>query len=146
MALIADDAADRVDQLLILTERLTLMTRAETEMLRARAPVAAVKADEMARLANAYRLEMSRIKQDHDLIAPAPLKARRALQAATQSLQAALDAHSTALSAARELTEGLARAMAEEAARLTGGPRAYGPQGGYAPQRHTGPMATVTEA
>lgn len=146
MALIADDAADRADQLLTLTERLTHLTRAETEALRARAPIATLKAEELARLANAYRLEMARIKQDKGLISPAPLRARQNLQAATERLQVALDAHISALNAAREMTEGLARAMAEEVARLSAGPRTYGAQGSYRPVSAPIPVAASREA
>ncbi len=61
MALIADDAADRAEQLLLLTERLGHLIGEETRRIEAREPpLAGAEADEKSRLANAYRLELAR--------------------------------------------------------------------------------------
>jgi hypothetical protein len=69
MALIADDAADRAEQLLLVTERLAELVNEETHLIEARQPpLDGDKGEEKARLANAYRLELARIKHDRSLI------------------------------------------------------------------------------
>ena len=134
MALLAEDAADRAAQLLLLTERLGVLVVAETQTLAAGQPLAGDGGDgaELRRLANAYRLEMARIRADANLIAPAPRPLRERLQAATEQLQGQLETFNNALSAAREITEGLVRAVAEEVQRARKGPAGYDAQGGYA--------------
>jgi hypothetical protein len=73
MALIADDAADRAQQMLLVTERLTAIVLEETRRIDAReAPLGGAEAEEKQRLANAYRLELARIKLDRGLIDAAP--------------------------------------------------------------------------
>ena len=134
MALLADDAADRAEQLLLLTERLAALVVSETKILAAGEPLTAAGGDsvEMRRLANTYRLEMARIREDQSLIAPAPRALRQRLQDATEALQRNLDVYAVALMAAREITEGLVRAVAEEVQRARKGPTGYGAQGTYA--------------
>ena len=56
MAIAAQDAADRVEQLIILTERLTELIALEAAAFEARRPHEAAKyIEETARLANIYR-------------------------------------------------------------------------------------------
>jgi len=132
MALIADDAADRVAQIHLLSDRLSDIVEKETAALAAGMPAAdASAAGELQRLANAYRLEMARIKDDPSLVAGAPRADRERLQSATAALQVRLDAYAVALGAAREITEGLVRALAEEVTRVRNGPSGYGAQGAY---------------
>jgi hypothetical protein len=59
---------------------------------------------ELQRLANAYRLEMARIKDDPSLVSGAPRADREKLQTATAALQVRLDSYATALGAARAET------------------------------------------
>jgi hypothetical protein len=146
MALIADDAADRAEQLLVLTERLTALTRAETAAVRTRGALELAKTAELQRLSNAYRLEMTRIKQDMELITPAPRAARQRLQTATDALRRVLDEHLEAIAAAREVTDGLVRVLAEEIAAAQAGPRLYGAQGGYGPAQPAGGVAVRSRA
>lgn len=143
MALIADDAADRADQILLLTDRLAAIVEGETAALAAGRPATpdAPESLELQRLANAYRLEMARIKDDPALISGAPRPARERLQAATAALQVRLDGYAVALAAAREVTEGLVRAMAEEIQTVRRGPPGYGAQGGYAESGGAGSVA-----
>ncbi len=134
MALLADDAADRAEQLLLLTDRLAALVAVETETLASGDPLTGDGAGgvEMRRLANTYRLEMARIRDDRSLIATVPRPLRQRLQTATEALQAKLDVYSIALMAAREITEGLVRAVAEEVQRARKGPAGYDGQGAYA--------------
>lgn len=130
MALIADDPRDRAEQLAIVTERLAVLIADETRRLRAReAPLTGAEAEERTRLANAYRLELARIKQDPSLIQAAPSHLHARLKAATLELQAALEEHDTELGALKLVTEGLVQAMAEEVTRQRGGGRNYGARG-----------------
>ncbi len=143
MALIADDAADRAEQILLLTDRLMVIVEGETAALAAGKPARpdAPESVELQRLANAYRLEMARIKDDPSLISGAPRPVRERLQAKTAALQSRLDGYGLALGAAREVTEGLVRAMAEEVQRVRRGPQGYGAQGAYAEPVGVGAVA-----
>ena len=131
MALIAEDPRDRAEQLALITERLSAQIVADTARLRAReAPASGAEAEEKNKLVNAYRLELTRIKQDPSLIAAAPEALHARLRAATHALQEALEAHELELGALRFVTEGLVQAMAEEVARQRAGSRSYGAHGG----------------
>lgn len=130
MALIADDAKDRAEQLLLMTQRLTSLIDAETRRIEARLPpLDGPEAEEKARLANAYRVELARVKQDRALIAGAPATVLAQLRQDTQSLHASLAAHEGALSAVKLVAEGLVQAMAEEVVRQRGGDAQYGASG-----------------
>lgn len=130
MALIADDAADRADQLIVLTERLAALVEDETRRIEAREPSAPAElVEEKERLANAYRLELARIKQDRALIDAAPRSLLDTLKRNTLRLQAALEAHEIALGAVKVVAEGLVQAMAEEIHRQRQGARPYGANG-----------------
>ena len=73
MALLADDAKDRAEQLLLVSERLTALIDLETQRIEARLPpLEGAEAEEKTRLANAYRLELARVKHDRSLIESAP--------------------------------------------------------------------------
>ena len=133
MALKADNATDRAEQLLLLTGRLQTLIGAERALLETGSPLdGAGASDELRRLANAYRLEMAQIRDDRSLIDGAPLALRRQLETATQTLQSALDGYMTSLSAVRVVTEGLVQAVAEEMQRTNRPPSGYGASGGYA--------------
>jgi hypothetical protein len=144
MALIADDAKDRAEQLIMLTERLTALILAETAHIEAREPpLAGPLADEKNRLANAYRLELARIKQDRDLLAGAPASALARLRDLTAKLHEALADHEIALGAVKIVAEGLVQAMAEEVARVRGGAQTYGAKGGFGAP--TSPVAVALD-
>lgn len=131
MALLADDAKDRVEQILLVTERLGVLIREETRRIEAREPpLAGPEADEKNRLANAYRLELGRIGQDRRLVEGAPPALLKELRLRTGDFQTSLAAHDIALAAVKLVTEGLVQAMAEEVIRQRGGGANYGAHGG----------------
>lgn len=133
MALLADSPADRAEQLLLVTERLIELVVEETRRIDAReTPLEGELAEEKQRLANAYRLELARIKDDKSLIegAPAPLLAK--LRERTAHLQEMLATHEIALAAVKLIAEGMVHAIAEEVARQQGGDAQYGAHGGLA--------------
>lgn len=129
MALIADDARDRVEQLLLLTARLTSLVTEETRRIAAREDLIAADTDEKSRLANAYRLELARIKQDTSLIEGAPPEMLRQLKANTAKLHEVLADHEIELAAVKLIAEGMVHAMAEEVVRQRNGERGYGARG-----------------
>jgi hypothetical protein len=117
MPLSAEDSADRVDQLILLTERLTELVALEAQAFEARRPQeAALYVEETSRLANLYRHESARVRANPGLVASAPLSQRTHLIRATEAFDAVLARQGRALEAAKTVTEGLVRAIAEEVA------------------------------
>ena len=126
----AHDAADRVEQLGVLTRRLTDLLAAEAAAFEARRPQdVAAGSEETVRLANLYRHESARIKADPGLIAEAPLAARRTLMETTQAFEAVLARHGRALAAAKTVTEGIVQAIAEEVVAARKARTPYGADG-----------------
>jgi hypothetical protein len=128
MALAVHDAAERVDQLTILTERLTDVVAKQCQCFEQHRPQdAALLMEEAARLANLYRHESTRVRADPGLVQAAPPEMRQRLIRATEAFDAVLFRHGRAVVAAKFVTEGLVRVIAEEVAsqrdRLSG----YGP-------------------
>jgi len=144
MALIADDGRDRAEQLLLATERLTALIAEETRLIEARLPpLEGATGEEKHRLANAYRLELARIKQEPALIESAPPALLAELRQRTETLHQTLAGHEIALNAVKLISEGLVQAMAEEVARQRGGARSYGANGAI--EAATGPAPTVLD-
>ena len=133
MAISATDANDRVEQLIVLTERLTELIAQEAQAFEQRRPQdAAQNIEETSKLATIYRHESARVRANPGLVASAPLQQRTRLVRATEAFDAVLARQGRALEAAKTITEGLVRAIAEEVAskRTTG--TGYG-KGGVAP-------------
>lgn len=144
MALLADDAKDRVEQLLLATQRLAALIGEETQRIEQRLPpLDGAAAEEKNRLANAYRLELARIKHDRSLIQGAPAALLAQLRETTGELHLTLAAHETALNAVKIVTEGLVQAMAEEVVRQRGGSAGYG--AGGAPAAPAGPAPALID-
>lgn len=140
MALIAEDAADRAAQLLVLTQRLIAIAQDEKQRIEARQPLSGgAQAEEKNRLANAYRLELARIHQDPALIIGAPEHLLAELRQSTVLLHETMAAHNEALGAIKLVTEGLVHAMAEEVARQRGAGARYGANGGINTPAGIGP-------
>ena len=144
MALIADDAKDRAEQLLLVSDRLTVLIAEETRRIEAREPLLdGAPAEEKNRLANVYRLELARIKQDPGLIADAPPTLLAHLKRQTEALQTAFAAHDLALHAVKLISEGLVHAMAEEVVRQRGAGLNYGAKGSLEPP--SGPSPAILD-
>jgi len=117
MALSAETPSDRVDQLILLTERLTELVALEAHAFESRRPQdAAIHVEETAKLANIYRHESARVRANPDLVKACPLAQRTRLIRATEAFDAVLARQGRALAAAKTVTEGLVRAIAEEVA------------------------------
>lgn len=128
MALAVNDAADRVDQLIILTERLTDLIAQQCQCFEQHRPQDAARLmEECSRLANLYRHESTRVRADPGLVTAAPAELRKRLMRATEAFDAVLARHGRAVAAARTVTEGLVRAIAEEVATRREQLAGYGP-------------------
>jgi hypothetical protein len=128
MAIAANDATDRVDQMILLTERLTELIALEAQAFEQRRPQdAAVYIEETSRLANVYRHESVRIRNNTTLVSAAPPAQRQRLVRATEAFDAVLARQGRALMAAKTVTEGLVRAIAEEVASQRERRSGYGP-------------------
>ncbi len=132
MAISATDAADRVEQLIVLTERLTeLIAEEALAFEERRAHDAARHIEETSKLANVYRHESARVRANPRMVASAPLAQRTRLIRATEAFDAVLARQGRALAAAKTVTEGLVRAIADEVASKRNTGAGYG-QGGVA--------------
>jgi len=134
MALSAQDPADRVEQLILLTERLTELVAIQAQAFERHRPhEAAEQLEEASRLANLYRHESTRVRADPSLIAAAAIAQRARLVRATEAFDAVLARQGRALAAAKHVTEGLVRAIADEVASQRAQGATYGPGAASAP-------------
>ena len=130
MSLAAADAADRVEQLIVLTERLSERLGAETRLFEARRPQDVARTSgETLELATLYRRESARVRADPSLIAGAAPERRRRLMQATAAFEAVLARHGRSVEAARIVTEGVVRAIAAQVAAKRAPAAAYGARG-----------------
>lgn len=128
-----NEATQRVEQLTELTERLTALISEECRAFEARRPhEAAANIEETSKLANLYRHESMRVKANRALIQDAPLDKRMRLVRATEAFEAVLARHGRALEAAKTITEGIVRAVAQEIASTRATGAGYGPSAGVA--------------
>jgi hypothetical protein len=126
----AEDAAERVEQLILLTERLTGLVADQAKCFEARRPQdAAVHIEETGRLANLYRHESARIRGNPGLISTAERSQRLRLTRATEAFDAVLARQARAVGAMKTVTEGLVRAIAEEVASQRNKGSSYGAGG-----------------
>ena len=138
MALHANDSAHRMEQLVALTERLTSLIAEQLRAFEAHRPHdAAANADETARMANLYRHESLKVKADPSLLAGAPAELKEKLIVATRAFDAVLARHGRAVEAAKTITEGLIRAIAEEVSKQRSAVSSYGPKAMQAPRPAT---------
>jgi hypothetical protein len=146
MALNATDAEDRVEQLIILTERLTDLIARQSSAFEARRPhEAALFVDEVAKLANLYRHESTRVRANVALVSGAALATRQRLIRATEAFDAVLARQGRAVTAAKTVTEGLVRAIAQEVADQRPQAVGYGPGAQGAAYRASGTAITLNQ-
>lgn len=136
-------APERVEQLIQLTERLTELVALEAQAFEQRRPQDAARTlEETSKLANVYRHESARVRANPQLVAGAPLELRARLVRATEAFDAVLARHGRALAAAKTVTEGLVRAIADEVADQRGRSAGYGP--GAVAAAPTGSATAIT--
>jgi len=146
MSLAAHDPNDRVDQLIILTERLTDLIAKEASAFEARRPQDAARyVQETAKLANLYRHESARVRANVALVSAASLERRQRLIRATEAFDAVLARQARAVAAAKTVTEGLVRAIANEIADQRPQAAGYGPGSQGAAYRNNGTAITLNQ-
>lgn len=113
----ASPSSDRIEAMIVLTERLTARIALDAAAFEQRRPQeAAGRLEETSRLANLYRHESTRLRQSPNLIAAASPAQKARLVRATEGFDAVLARQGRALQAAKTVTDGLVRAIAEEVA------------------------------
>lgn len=129
MTLAANDPADRVEQLIALTERLTNRLRADAELFEARRPQDVARtSQETLELSSLYRREAALVRANPSLIAGAPEPRRQKLIETTRTFETVLGRHGRSVKAAKIVTEGLVRTIAEEVAARRMPAAGYGPR------------------
>ncbi|MEA1942587.1 MAG: flagellar basal-body protein FlbY [Pseudomonadota bacterium] len=126
--LAAANGAERAQALLQLTQRLTALIQEETRLFKARRPHEAIELQtEKSELANIYRAEVARARQEPTRFSGASEQAKSMLREATKTFHAALDENGHVVSAMKRVTEGVVKAIADEAARQRSAGSSYGP-------------------
>jgi len=127
MALAAHSPTDRVEQLIILTEKLTEIILTEIGLLKERRPSELKPLEaEKTKLSKIYAREMALINQDRSLIADAKQELKLALKKATALFRDTLGEYTTMLSGARQVTEDMVHSIATEVAKKRKPVVAYG--------------------
>lgn len=128
MSLAITDADQRVEQLILLTDRLTDLIAQQAAAFEARRPHEAARhVEETAKLANVYRHESARVRGNVALVQAASPERRTRLVRATEAFDAVLARQARAIAAAKTVTEGLVRAVANEIAAQRPQAAGYGP-------------------
>lgn len=126
--LAARTPTERAEHLIRLVKRLTELFETETAHFKAREPHKAVSLqDEKMQLANIYRRETQLASADPERLSglePA-LKAR--LRGGVEELETAVQENGLVVEALKTITEGLVKAIADEAARQRIAEAGYGP-------------------
>ncbi len=144
MPIAANSPTDRADQLTVLTERLTAILESEIVALMEKRPaVLADHAPERDKLAAVYAQEMALIRKDNRLIKGADGASLVALKSATARFRDVQAAHGQRLSSIRMVTEGLLKAVAEDANAKTQAVTGYGQDAGLR-QTAAGAPASLT--
>lgn len=132
--------AELVDRVLALTSSLTGIVQRETELLleRAQADVAALQADKI-RVANDYAMDVQAIRLRKDLIDRAPAERVARLKTAMTGLDQALTRNGEALNAAKSVSEGLIRMVANAMSQTSAPLPGYGKNAAPAARQRSNP-------
>ncbi|MGJ3231243.1 MAG: flagellar basal-body protein FlbY [Oceanicaulis sp.] len=126
--LAATTPVERAEALIRLTGRLTQLLEQETALFEARKPHEAVGLQtEKTKLATLYRAETQRAAKDRSRLAGLDPVLKQRLTDSTTAFEAALKRNGAAVEALKVLTEGLVKALADEAARQKMAGAGYGP-------------------
>ncbi|ACT58224.1 hypothetical protein [Hirschia baltica] len=130
MAIAARDGADRAEQLIALTERLSTLMAEEIEAHKEnRLDASSRDWAEKEKLAHAYRFEIASIRENPSLLAEASQGQKEELKTKVEAFGKLAERHAKALAASKEVTEGIVRAITEEVATSRAAPAGYGRAG-----------------
>ncbi|MEQ8405633.1 MAG: flagellar basal-body protein FlbY [Oceanicaulis sp.] len=126
--LAASTPVERAEAMIRLTGRLTQLLEQETALFEARRPHDAVSLQaEKTKLATLYRAETQRAAKDRARLAGLDPVMKQRLTESTHAFETALKRNGAAVEALKALTEGLVKALADEAARQKQAGAGYGP-------------------
>ena len=136
------EAEQRIEQIILLTERLTDCTKRECEILRLKRPrdMAPVH-EEKSKIATAYAREIAQLRRDTTLAATAQPELKARLKETTARFRAVLEELSQHLSRVRRISEGMIRAIAEEMHAKQTSPIGYSESATPPPARGRAPAA-----
>ena len=125
-----------VDRLLGLTTNLTAIIRKETDCLRdrAQAEIAALQ-PEKTRIANDYAMDVMAVRGHRNLLDRAPSERVTRLKSAMSELDKALALNGEALNAAKSVSEGLIRMVANAMSERSTPSLGYGPNAATSTRR-----------
>lgn len=127
--LAASNPAERASALVRLTARLTELFDIETRHFEAREPHKAFDLqDEKMQLANIYRRETQLAASDPERLSGLDPALKASLRRNVEALDAAVARNGRVVEALKEITEGLVKAIADEAIRQKAQNAGYGPQ------------------
>ncbi|WP_022699981.1 hypothetical protein [Oceanicaulis alexandrii] len=126
--LAAANPTERAQALIQLTGRLTELLDQETELFDAHMPHKAVEFQaEKTKLATLYRTETKLASKDRSRLSGVDPELKAKLKISTRAFEDALARNGAAVEALKVLTEGLVKAIADEAARQQQTQVGYGP-------------------
>jgi division protein CdvB (Snf7/Vps24/ESCRT-III family) len=142
MPLAANSPADRVEQLIVLTERLSGLMDRESDLLKTRRSHEITDfQDERAQLSTIYTQEMELIKRNKSLVSGVTPELMNQLKEITASFQSALDNHGRILTTIKSVTENMVQAVAKDVDEKNNHQVAYGETGKLQKNKHTRPTS-----
>lgn len=133
---------DRIDVILDLTKRLSALVEREIALIEAHEPhrIADLE-DERTRLSTLYAREMQAVKSDPAAVRAAGRDRIQRLRDETAGFNASLDRHQRLITRMRRVTEGIVKAVADEASRQRAPKTVYGASGASAYRAAAAPIA-----
>jgi len=142
--LAATSPAERAKALIRLTARLTELFETETGYFEARAPHKAFDLqDEKMQLANIYRRETHLAGNDPERLAGLDPELKSRLRTQVEKLETAVQRNGLVVESLKSITEGLVKAIADEAARQRAQNAGYGPNAGRMQRRKQHPVSAI---
>jgi hypothetical protein len=133
---------ERIDTILDLTRRLSALVEREIALIQAHEPHRLSEhEEERSRLSLLYSREMQSLRADPEAARRAEQERLRQLKDETRAFNETLDRHQRLVSRMRRVTEGIVKAVADEAARQAAPRTTYGMSGYTAPNRGPAPLA-----
>lgn len=138
----ANDAADLVDQMILLTRRLKELALEQARLFdNNNFEEAKPINDEAGRLAATYSIESNRIARNSAILADAPAHLKEQLKDETLKFRDAMAQHERTIERGIIIADGLVRAIATEAIASRPTPIAYGANMAISPRRDSSAIA-----
>jgi hypothetical protein len=142
MPLAANSPSDRVEQLIILTERLSGIMDRESDLLKTRRPHEIIDfQDERAQLSTIYSQEMELIKRNKSMVGGVAPDLMDQLKDITATFQTSLEDHGRILNSIKTVTENMVHAVAQDVDEKNNKQVAYGQTGELQKNKHSRPTS-----